>query len=104
MLVAILLALQAFVVQTHIHPASTLSVSAPASAHARPAAPADAQAPCPLCEELALAGHVLPPVPIALVHAAAVTFLFSPRAATADAPRTISHRWRSRAPPITPQA
>ena len=63
---------QSFLTQTHVHPAASApwessaahdARSAGASRHERPAgSPAD----CPICHDLAQAGHYISPAPIAL--------------------------------------
>jgi len=102
MIALALLALQAFIVQTHVHAAPLQPSVALANGHT--AQLPDAQPTCPICEDLALFGHYVPPVPVTLALSATVAFWFQPRAGIADAPRAISHRWRSRAPPSLFQA
>lgn len=101
--------LQAGVIETHNHLASTLAaatsqqlvpanVSAAtivASGKSQPATPA-----CPLCEERALFGSYMPAVPVAVIVPVAIASWYAPARLLSSAGRQVSHAWRSRAPPI----
>lgn len=100
------IALQVFVVQTHVHavgaahatPATAQSLR-DATAQARDGAAGEAQRTCIACQALADAGRMLPP-------AAAQVLPADARTAAATAPKirvaaaAPAHSWQSRAPPI----
>lgn len=104
-LVLILFAIQSYVTQTHIHflNASTLQsvsggVAIKAPAHGR-LPPADNPATCPICQDMALAGHYTAPGAILLTLPPLVAM---PVAVLLGVPRfvaAISHIWQGRAPP-----
>ena len=101
-----LLAFQALVVQVHVHSAPaavSTSVQAGQSAQASPQS-AHALAPCALCEEMALSGHYMPPAPFALALAPLILIWHRSARLPIRMPRSASHRWRSRAPPLALQA
>ena len=97
---------QSVVLQTHQH-FGVAAISAAATGNPDAAAPqkpdrqspADQPANCPICRELAHAGPVLPPAPIAFDAPAPISF----QLAVINRPRlTIvrrAHGWQSRAPP-----
>ncbi|MBV9747249.1 MAG: hypothetical protein JO157_00390 [Acetobacteraceae bacterium] len=100
-----LLAWQALVVQVHLHaPEAPVGATPAAVAQAgaqlsptrhRPDSPLD----CPICREIAHAGHYLTPDPVAYALPIAVAAWLS----VAPLPKLLlgqrSHAWRSRAPP-----
>ncbi len=101
-LATIAIALQCFVVQTHVDfsPNSDLIAS---GAHSQSvltgALSGKAPAPCIICQELALAGaflHASPPVIALVEHALSFTAPAPTIAAAFDFP---AHPWQSRAPP-----
>ena len=101
-LATIAIALQCFVVQTHVDfgPSSDLIAGA---AHSGAVLTRDvggkAPAPCIICQELALAGaflHASPPVIALVEHALSLTAPAPSIAAAFDFP---AHPWQSRAPP-----
>lgn len=82
-------------VSSHVAPGLSPDDQRLVSEKAPPAHPAD----CPICREMAVSGHFLPPAPVALS-------LPAPSAAIAAVARVLhssgfarSHRWQSRAPP-----
>ena len=100
--------LQSLVVQTHLHlPSGSLPSSARSQAtltgvSIERSAPGG-HSSCPLCIELKVAGHYLPPTPLVLIAPAAFAFWFY-RIAAADPARVRpTHHWQSRAPPIQPE-
>ncbi len=98
----VLLAWQAVLVQAHVHPGER-GVAAPTVAGAhwfggerRP----DTPPPCPICREVAQAGHYLTPTPAGIAPPTATA---QPRIAFTLSPLVLSRRspdWRSRAPPF----
>jgi hypothetical protein len=106
-LVLAALLLQSFLTQTHLHlPSGSLpasgrgQVTAPAFSVERPAL--GGHSTCPLCIEMKIAGHYLPPIPFVLTAPAVLAFWFH-LAATADPTRPHpTHHWQSRAPPRHP--
>ncbi len=104
MLVALLW--QSYLIGTHVHPATGLpSVSSAIGTGTPQLAARDRQVPgrsdtCPICQELAQAGHYLPPAPV-LVEAPARSVPPSVAAAPLSLPlqQQRSHGWQSRAPP-----
>lgn len=100
-LLLLVFAVQNYVVQTHIHfaPAHAASALAVSQHNPAPANPADDPATCPVCQDLAAAGHYLTPAPLAFglpgfIAVAAALFAAFPAPATAPA-----HGWQSRGPP-----
>lgn len=100
------IALQVFVVQTHVHafgvahaaPAFTQS-SHEATAHAPDGAAGEAQRICVVCQAQAEAGRMLAPAAAQVVHAAGIAYA----QATPDirfVAAAPAHSWQSRAPPI----
>jgi hypothetical protein len=97
------LLLQAFAVQSHAH-AFSAPVVAAAEAHAVAHAD-DLGAPhhkngCVLCQALAHSGHALSPSTAQVVEYASVAYEVAALAIRL-APRSLTHTWRSRAPPIS---
>ena len=95
---------QSVVTQSHVHfDADTgLTASVPLQIHGQPAhrrAPPDDPAHCPLCRNLAQAGHYLTPAAIVLVAPIAVAFWRSFARARPWHAHARSHAWRSRGPP-----
>jgi hypothetical protein len=97
------LAIQSFVVQTHVHaPAEYLHLAGTANA---PGGPSHGKSPggddpvnCPLCREIMLAGSFVAPAPIILpipVVAESHVAVFR----EAFAVTVLSHSWHGRAPP-----
>ncbi len=98
---------QSIVTYGHVHlPAGAMSSGATSlhqgsgkTALSATHAPANAPADCPLCRELAAAGHYLAPAPLVLpAGLPPVVWLFVLPAAVILS-RQRSHRWQSRAPP-----
>jgi hypothetical protein len=100
------IALQVFVVQTHVHALGAAHAasafaqsSSDATAHARDGAAGETQRACIVCQALANAGRMLAPAAAQVLPADAGT-------AAARAPQIRSvvaapaHSWQSRAPPI----
>ena len=108
LLLAALLAFswQSFVVQTHRHDgvgiASAAGPSTAGAAQVRAAkAPADRSDHCPICREIAQAGHCIAPTGVALhIPAISVLALVS-TVASAFRLGHRSHGWLSRAPPLS---
>ncbi len=106
-LALVLFALQSYVTQTHIHflnaaPSTAQSVpggvAVKAPAHGK-LPPADNPATCPICQDMALAGHYTAPGAILLTLPPLVAM---PVAVLLEVPRfvaTVSHIWLGRAPP-----
>jgi len=106
-LVLILFALQSYVTQTHIHflnaaPGTVQSVTGgvaiKAPAHGK-LPPADNPATCPICQDMALAGHYTAPGAILLTLPPLVAM---PVAVLLEVPQyaaVVSHIWLGRAPP-----
>lgn len=97
---------QSVAVQSHLHMAGRTAWVAPMGADggtrhglSTQHAPANTPADCPLCRELAMAGHYITPGPLAFLGGQApLPWLFVlPVAALLC--RSRSHRWQSRAPP-----
>jgi len=95
---------QSIAVQSHLHFARGSGWSAAAAEEAKgnprhALSASHVPADCPLCRELATAGHYIAPGPLALSEGQApFPWLFVlPVAALPCRPR--SHRWQSRAPP-----
>jgi hypothetical protein len=94
---------QSIVTQSHIHFAGS---AAPAvsegSLKASPLSkqgPADSPADCPVCRELAAAGHYLLPDPVSLPSIILLPVWVFVLPLLGIACRQRSHRWQSRAPP-----
>jgi hypothetical protein len=100
--------LQSLVTQTHVHagsgslPVSARSQGAVAGLSLERSAPVG-HSSCPLCIELKVAGHYLPPGPVALVAPAVFAFWFDRQAAVVPSRPQPTHHWQSRAPPFPPQ-
>lgn len=101
---------QCFVTQTHVHFGAD-SYSAANAVHAgkteRPGlllSSADQPGECPICDEIAHAGHVLLPTSIAIPAPARSAPLLVDTPSFAQIPPTRSHAWQSRAPPLPLQA
>lgn len=99
------IALQVFVVQTHVHAfgaahAALAFAQSPddATAHARDGA-GEAQRPCIVCQTLADTGRMLPPA-AAQVQPAAARAVAAPAPAIRFVAAAPAHSWQSRAPPI----
>jgi len=100
------LLLQAFEVQTHVHAygAQPAVAAAADSAHAPPsgqrASLQHRQLLCAVCQSLAATGAAVVPARTTLAMGPAIAreaaAIFLP-----DAPRALTHVWRSRAPPIS---
>ncbi len=106
-LVAVLLAFswQSFVAQTHVHfasggdaPGATFRVGASAEASAK-ASSSDEPADCPICDEIAHAGHVYLPGLLSFHLPELADAWIVLVAAGVLAPSQSSHAWNSRAPP-----
>jgi hypothetical protein len=101
----LLLALQAFVVQTHIHvlaPQSHAGIEQLAGASDDGVAhlsATHAQSGCAICDLLASTGRAIVPAPALLAFEAAAFVDQAPPAIRA-APRALTHAWQSRAPPL----
>jgi hypothetical protein len=106
-LTLVALLLQSFLTQTHVHlasgslPSSARSQIAAAGVSAERPAPAG-HSTCPLCVEMKIAGHYLPPVPFVLVAPPLLAFWFHQIAAVELVRPYRAHHWRSRAPPRQP--
>ncbi len=101
---------QSYLIGTHVHPAASLSsISSGIGTGAAQLASRDRQLPnapdtCPICQELAQAGHYLPPAPIVFdAPLLAVALLAVVAACFPTVQRRRSHDWRSRAPPSAPR-
>ncbi|MBU6442668.1 MAG: hypothetical protein KGR48_02060 [Alphaproteobacteria bacterium] len=104
-LVLVLFALQSYVTQTHIHFLSLVSgraqaanVGANAQNHGK-LPPADNPTTCPICQDMALAGHYTAPGAILLTLPPLVAM---PVQASLEVPHfvaAVSHIWLGRAPP-----
>jgi len=99
--------LQSLVVQTHIDlPSGSLPTSARtqvtvAGVSIERSAPVG-HSSCPLCIELKVAGHYLPPTPVALIAPPVFAFWFYRMVAVATSRPQPTHHWQSRAPPSQP--
>jgi hypothetical protein len=111
-LVAVLLAFswQSFVAQTHVHFASavdatTIAVRADGAADAsvKPSS-SDEPADCPICDEIAHAGHIYLPASLSFHIPERAEAWIILAAAGIVAPSQSSHAWNSRAPPHHLQA
>jgi hypothetical protein len=71
---------------------------------ARPGAPADSPANCPICRGLAHSHDFLAPAPVVFDAPEPVLHPGQVSASIASAPARRSHIWRSRAPPLHLQA
>jgi hypothetical protein len=102
----LIFALQNYVVQTHIHfepgefgaivaaKTTTLSkVPSPLKS------PADDPATCPICQEMALAGHYISPAPIAVFQSFAAVYWPPVWVVRIVAYTAALHPWQSRGPP-----
>ena len=98
---------QSFVTQTHEHfdphtypAAGEAKTAGPQGKAGSPANPADT---CPICREIAQAGHYLLPILVAFHTPETIAFwlLVTPSLALVLCLR--SHAWHSRAPPTQPQ-
>ena len=120
LLALLAVALQSFVVQTHIHMGQgsggiqTISIITAArhiAALSAPAATADAATPrdkypinedpsnCPLCQEIAYSGQFLQSAAALAAIPASVSVHFIIFSEALPSFFTVSHNWRSRAPP-----
>ncbi len=95
-----------FAIQTHVHLLSAFRPDAAAASmrFERPpppqnANPFDDPATCPLCQDIALAGHYTTPSAIALVLPALIALAVTAAVAMPDFVAAISHIWHGRAPP-----
>jgi hypothetical protein len=111
-LVAVLLAFswQSFVAQTHVHFASGADASAAsagpgvtAETSAKPPS-SDEPADCPICDEMAHAGHIYLPASLSFQLPQLGGVWIALAAARMLAPSQSSHAWNSRAPPRILQA
>ena len=110
-LLAVLLAFtsQSFVTQTHEHldqaaysaVASVKAAGAQSQTGQSPANPADT---CPICREMAQAGHYLLPTLVAIQIFETTTHWLAVTRPLALTPHQQSHTWQSRAPPAQLQA
>jgi len=103
------LLLQSFVLQTHLHlPSGPLPASSRIDRIAGPSVSSDrplsgGHSGCPLCVELKIAGHYLPPTPFVLIAPPSVAYWFY-RMVTVEPTRPLpTHHWQSRAPPSRPE-
>lgn len=96
---------QSFVTQTHIHfvrdrSDAAMRAGAAAPSHiARRQAPSDTPEDCPICRDMAVAGHYLSPAAVLIVAPAVVAVWRTVAAPLTPARTRPSHAWRSRAPP-----
>jgi hypothetical protein len=104
MLVA--LSWQSYLVAAHVHPTTNLSAISTGIGDNSTQAPArDRHLPgtpetCPICQEIAQAGHYLPPTPIFFdAPLLAVALLVAGAMPLLPLLRPRSHDWQSRAPP-----
>jgi Na+/H+-translocating membrane pyrophosphatase len=101
---------QSFVTQTHVHfdpGASSTAAAGKAGGGAHEKAgrsSSDIPANCPICQEIAHAGHYFLPTPVAFLgpYSVAVWIVVTPSLALTLRQR--SHTWNSRAPPRQLQA
>jgi len=108
--VTVSLSWQSLLSQTHQHPASTFAPIAAkllgdkASANHPDGKSTDQPADCPICRQIAQAGHYLSPAPVSfsppIVAPLAVAVVPTPSIVLARR----SHAWQSRAPPSLLQA
>ncbi len=108
LVMAVLLAFtgQSIVTQTHIHPetgfASTLTTSLTGSLPLATKAPSspDRPANCPICREIARAGHYVASAPIAFFPPMRTLALLIVPVFALWCGRRLSHAWYSRGPPL----
>ena len=108
-LVLVLFAVQNYVTQTHIHflrdapGAGVQAITAGFAANPIPShnrlPPADNPATCPICLDLALAGHFTTPGAIALALPPLVALPVAITLAVPAFVAAVSHIWQGRAPP-----
>ena len=97
---------QTVAIQTHVHFAKAAASSPVAGTPERTKptlsstqTPTADPADCPLCRDLAIAGHYILPDGVTLSASALVLFWLFVPASVAVAVQQRSHRWQSRAPP-----
>ncbi len=94
-------AISSYVTQTHIHfdvPGSgKIAASAPAPKGKHPFQ--ETPANCPICQEIAMAGHYVTPGAVAFVLPAQSVSIVPIEIATPIIVEAISHDWHGRAPP-----
>lgn len=101
---------QSLLTQTHRHPASSLAPIAAKLLGTTPSAnlpdgkSSDQPADCPICRQIAHAGHYLTPEPGAFHTPIATAFSFAVPVVFHTAIVQRSHAWQSRAPPTLLQA
>jgi hypothetical protein len=102
MLALVTFAVQSYVTQTHIH----YDMLGPAGiTTAAPVAPAgklpfkETPANCPICQEIAMAGHYVTPGAVALVLPAQSVSIVPIEIAVDLIVEAVSHDWHGRAPP-----
>jgi hypothetical protein len=113
------LAVQSFVVQTHIHipqgagkaqSVSLITLAADAVVHAAPAAPTDKYpinedpSNCPLCQEIVHSGQFVQSAAILATLPFSVTVHFIVFDEALPSFFAVSHLWHGRAPPIVPNS
>jgi hypothetical protein len=98
---ALLLSLswQSVVLQTHRHFAPFAGTATTRVASPDNQSPADLPSNCPICRELAHAGPVVLPAPVAIDAPAPLVFWFAVSVLLGLALVRRSHAWQSRAPP-----
>jgi hypothetical protein len=101
---ALALTWQGFLTQGHAHfdgdgRIVATAGSASAVAVAGKSKPSPARPACPLCEEQALFGAFLLASPVMVVAPDAIAAWYAPTRYLFSAVRSLSHSWRSRAPP-----
>lgn len=99
-LLAVMIAFQGWVIQTHVHAADVLTVALQKAGEPHAPQPVnDDPAKCPICQEMLHSGLFVAPVWLALFLIAAASIIVPPAVFAAPAFAAISHTWRSRGPP-----
>jgi len=100
LLALITFALQSYVTQTHIHFDSAES-DVIAAAHVPPGKLPSKETPanCPICQEIAMAGHYVTPGAVILAPPPQAVSIVPMEIAVRFIVDAVSHDWRGRAPP-----
>ena len=97
---------QGFVTQTHEHyqPQAHPGVVVATGGVSHLRTPADSSDTCPICREMAQAGHYISPAPLVLFDREKFSHWVTATPALVLVVRLLSHSWQSRAPPAQLQA